>query len=390
VAFADILRFSELDVRGRRVMLRVDLVSSADLRRSEAQLRALRQTLDYLQEQRCKVIVAGDAEEPDALSTTIKALGFAGAHAPLLFERDFLTQIGSLAAGQVAFTPNLAELLPEAKDDPRWAWRLARVVDAYVNEAPRASRRARATTTTLPRLLATRGAGPLLGRDLDMTRDFVEVPSSPYVAVVGGGDLLAREPFLFGLLERVQALLLGGEVASTCLVARGWAPRATRYDAKAVPIAARLLEAAERRGVRVLLPTDGLVASRSGFVTRQLDQLPEGEGWIDVGHETWTAYADELSRAKTVLWAGVLGHPGSERSLQGTEIVAEAIANVEYSGVVGWESVALANQLGLGGKMLWLGSSGEGSLELMAGIVSPGIEALRQPPPPASEPSEST
>lgn len=384
MAFPDILRFSKLDLAGRRVFLRVDLVTpQAGLGRDPV-LGGLQNTIAALLELRCKVVVAGDADEPSTLPGVIRELSSLLKQPVSQLGRDFTSEISAMKAGQVALTPSLMNYAEERTNDTRWAAKIAQVVDVYVNEAPRGSREVRATTVALPRLLPSRGAGPLLGRDLDMTRDFVDLPTSPYVAVVGGSNLASKLPSLLSLLDRVHALLLGGPIANTFLVASGWRPRATSYEPEALAAATQVLERARARGVQLLLPVDGLIPSAGEtYECRALSELAEGEAVVDIGHETWNAYCDVLATADTVLWSGALGQTTPVPLMQGTREVAEVAAQATYSGIVGQDTLAMASAFGLTSKISWRATSGDAALELMAGIVSPGIESLRQPDPPA-------
>lgn len=380
MSFPDVLRFSQLDVIGRRVLLRVDLVAPTERLGSERVLRPLAATIASLTDRHCRVVVLGDTEEPGALPSIARELSQLLQKPVRQLGRDFLRELAELHEGQVALGPNLAQFSEEAKNDVRFATRIARAIDVYVNDAPRASRDVRASTTALPRLVPACGAGPLLGHDLDMTRDFVACPAPPYVALVGGSGVERRAPFLLGLLDRVQALLLGGDLASTFLVARGWSPRRTRYEPEGLAAATSVLEKAAQRGIAVHLPTDGLVLSPRGASSwRRVDELLPDEALVDIGHETWSTYAALMETAETVLWSGTMGDGTPDQPLQGTRVVAEAAASVAYSGVVGEESVALASNFGLNSRFLWLARGGETAAELMAGITPPGVESLRQP-----------
>jgi phosphoglycerate kinase len=383
MAFPDILRFSQLDVTGRRVFLRVDLATPRERLGHDPALRPLQATLDALVKQRCKVLIAGDADEPSTLPGVARELSSLLKQPVAQLGRDFMSKIGDMKEGQVALAPSLSHFAEERNNDGRWAAHIAQVIDVYVNEAPRASLEARASMVALPRLMASRAAGPLLGHDLDMTRDFVDLPASPYVAVIGGSGLERKLPFLLGLLDRIQTLLLGGPIANTFLVAGGWAPRGSHYEADALDAAARVQKKARERGVRVVLPVDGLIALQGDKLKcRPLSELQDGEAVLDIGHDTWNAYGDVLTSAATVLWSGSLGHTTPVPMMQGTQVIAEVAAQAAYCGAVGEDTVAMASSLGLSSKISWLAKGGDAALELMAGIVAPGIESLRQPASP--------
>lgn len=393
--FSDVLRLSELDLTGRRVFLRADLdipLTPQGRLSNELALEKLAPTIEALLSARCRVVLAGHSQRGASLGATGKLLG-ALLRQPLLpLGREFWKDIRSVVPGSVSLAPNLDSYPQEADNDARWAAMVARGFDVYVNEAPYASRQARASTVAIASALPARGAGLLLGSDLDMARDFVELPAAPYAAIVGGDGLERRAAFLRGLLERVDYLLLGGVIANTLLVAGGWQPRATRYEAGALDIARELLEQAQARGVRLLLPSDGVildydVVATGARMTRELQSFAEHDELLDIGSGTRLAYRAALSSVATVLWSGSLASDGSTEGT--SDALAKALEQAPYTGVVGEQSVALADALGLSPRFRWIAQGGDAAEELMTGMVSPGIQSLRQPAPkPALAPAE--
>jgi phosphoglycerate kinase len=387
MAFPDILRFSQLDLKCRRIFLRVDLdvgLTSAGGLLDETGLRRVGSALQALVAARCKVVIVGHARQHAAMTATSTLLASVLSRPVPHLLREFPGEIASMLEGQVALAPNLALFTEEDENDPRWSARVARAFDVYVSEAPAAAREVRASTVGIPALIPARGVGPFLGRDLDMTRDFVDLPASPFTAVVGGSGLARKAEFLRGLLARVDTLALGGVVANTFLVADGWEPRATEYELNALPMARDILQQARARGVQVLLPTDALVFDRDvqpsgAFVNRELDDLAASEAVLDLGSNSRRTYRDVIAQSSTVLWNGLLGDERATPTLEGTADALRAAESVGFAGVVGERSRLRALALGAGSKLRWLATSGDTALELMVGRIPPGVQSLRQP-----------
>lgn len=385
--FDDVPRMSRLDLAGRRVFLRADLdvrTSGAGRLVSAAPLARLESALLRLRAADCKVVVAGHWRPRDTAAAGAMAEWLAAlVGAPVVgLGRDFPSEIGKLAAGELALAPNLALFTDERRNDARFATRIARSVDVYLSEAPAAAREVRASNVALPRLLPARAVGPALGRDLDMADEFLDA-TPPFTAIVGGAGVRRKEPLLRALVQRVDALLLAGVVGNTFLVASGWEPRSTWHESDAVETARQLLDAAHARGVRLLLPTDALaLAARAGggFQARALGALAPEEALLDIGPETRRAFVEAIRASSTVLWNGVLGRGDSDATLAGTRAVLDAAVAAPFAGVLGSQSAARAAELGLASKFRHVAGSGDGALELFAGGALPGIESLRAAP----------
>jgi phosphoglycerate kinase len=383
----DLLRFGQLDIRGRRVFLRADLadrVTPVGQLKSDALGRQLLPALEALVRERCKVVVAGhsapnDRATPRAVAGLLSTL----LKKPVLeLGNDFPAGVRALGEGQVAVAPNLEAFSEERTNDVRWAHRLARAFDVYVCEALASARDVRASTVALPRLLPARALGPVLERDLRAAADFSTQISSPFVAVVGGSDLAQKAALMRFLVAHADAVLLGGVVANTFLALHGWHPALSAYESENIPIAQEIAKLAEARGVSLFLPSDALVARRRGSRTVQLEVRPIGdvkadEAVIDIGVNTLRTYENVVRQASTVLWNGALGSRDEEAGLEGTRtVLAAALDAAPYSGVVGEDSVELATELGFSSSFRWVARSGRAVLDLLAGKPMTGLESL--------------
>ena len=367
------------------MLVRADLdvpLSAAFRLTTDSSVRRLCPTLRRLVARGCKVVIAAHAEDSLSLAASAEMLGVLLEQPVLQLGRDFATKVGRLAEGQLAILPNLDEFPEERANDAAWAGSMARSFDVYVAEGSNAALQLRASTVALPRRFPTRGVGQALGNDLDMTRDFVALPAAPYVAVVGGNNLLHKAEFLRGLLARVDALLLGGVIGNTFLAASGRQLGASKIEADAIDTARELLALAGQRGTPLYLPLDGVFRTKSSvrgpFIPCTLDAWSV-EALVDIGPQTRAAYAEILRQANTLLWNGALGEvDAAVPAVEGTQTVLRAAANVTYRGVVGVGSTRLASLLGEGSLFHWKSGGGEGSRAILVGAVPPGLQSLQR------------
>jgi phosphoglycerate kinase len=393
--FSNIPRLATLDLAGRRVFVRCDF----DVPRSphgavldDRRLRVALPTLRALVAVGAKVFVAseyGPEEAPDERA----AAGIASRLGELLGKevvpapKEISAYGGSMNPGDVVVLPNLwtlgdAETDPDRANDHAQA--IARSIDVYVNEAFRASRETRMSTVYLPRLLVARGAGTMLGKELEAMELFLQRPQPPFVAVLGGARLRAKAPLLRSLFGRVQAVLFGGVLANTFLAAQGVSVGRSFVETQALDLASELLREAAARGVRVVLPSDVVVrdasvhppALRRRSVTA--GEVGPDDMIVDVAQETCIAYREVLVRANMTVWNGLLGFCDSEDTRSGTFRIAQAMTQATpYVLAVGDDTVAQLDYMRLRGQFRYVSTGGEAALEMLRGTVFPGVEALR-------------
>jgi phosphoglycerate kinase len=389
--FSNIYRLHSLDLAERRVFLRGDLnarLSGFGGVVDDSRLRAALPTLRHLLASRSKVVVGahfGTPEEPapsNAPRAVARRLSELLGHEVGLSDRDFWRHIKALEPGEIVLAPNLVEYPEECRNDAAFAAEIARSVDVYVGDDLRSAQNLWASVDALPRAVPSRGAGALLGSDLDMLELIAgTVPERPYVAVVGGSGFARRAALLWALLLRADALVLGGVVANTCLVARGVRLGASRYEADQVEAARAFLSAAEERGVAVHLPPDALVVRPEQGIDslelRDIAALGPSEMIVDVGIRTCILYRDVIANAATLLWTGLLGIADREETQSGTYRAAQAVAMARHSLVFGERTVATLDALDLLPAFKSISRAGDAALSLMSGVILPGIESLR-------------
>jgi phosphoglycerate kinase len=293
---------------------------------------------------------------------------------------EALERVGALEPGQLLMLENVRFFPGETKNDPEFAAALARLGDVFVNDAFGSSHRAHASVSGVAAHLPA-VAGFLVEKELRAFDRILTDPRHPFVAIVGGAKVSDKIVVLERLVEKVDALLVGGGMAYTFLNALGVATGASRVDHERLPLAKRLLKRADARGVAVRLPSDHVCATTiSHSAERKLvtGEVPAGWMGLDIGPATIEVFRKQIAAARTILWNGPMGVFELEPFSHGTRAVAEACAASGALTVVGGgDSAAAVNQFGLAAKMTHVSTGGGASLELLEGRKLPGIAALR-------------
>jgi len=371
-----------LELRGRRVFLRADL--NVPLRdgvvADDTRIEASRETFDYLRSAGARVVLASHLGRPKgspkpelSLRPVAEALGI-----PLAVDcigPEVEAQIATLGNGDALLLENLRFHAAEEKNDDAFVQALARLADAYVNDAFGAAHRAHASTTGLARVCPARAAGFLLEREIDALERVRDAPERPYVCILGGAKVSDKLAVLEALASRADLLVVGGAMAYTFLLARGEPVGGSLVEPDLVDTAAHLLETA----TEILLPTDHVVAPDPEATDRAhtVATIPPDEVALDIGRATIDAVRARLAEARTVFWNGPLGLFERPPFDVGTVAIAEALAaSSAYTVVGGGDSVAAVRGAGVASRIDHISTGGGASLELLEGRVLPGIEAL--------------
>jgi phosphoglycerate kinase len=367
------------DLDGASVLVRVDFNVPLRLCADEPgtvtddfRIRAALPTLDYLLAQGASVTACTHLGRPGGAPDTRWDLG------PV---REELSRL----APQVELLENLRFDPGEVDNDPAFVEKLINGHDAYVNDAFGVSHRAHASVVGPPTRLPS-AAGFLLQREIEALGELLGAPAHPFVAVVGGAKVADKLGVLEALLDRVDALVVGGGMAFTFLAAAGHDVGGSMVDGDRVADCAALLQS----GKRILLPTD-IVALEpgaefgcdcSGGEVRTVgEDIPDGWQGLDIGPDTIEAYRREIEPAGTVLWNGPMGVFEDARFGSGTAGVARAVAGCAgFTVVGGGDSAAAVDELGLGDQISFISTGGGASLELLEHGDLPGLAALRGAP----------
>jgi phosphoglycerate kinase len=384
----------DVDVAGHRVFVRADLnVPLEDGRiTDDTRIRASLPTIVNLLERGASVVLASHLGRPkgkvnDALrlrpvaDRLTQLLG-----RPVRMTGDALgpgvqVAVDKLRPGDLILLENLRFHAAEEANDPAFAESLAALGELYVNDAFGAAHRAHASTEGITHFLPA-VAGLLMEREVDALSRLLHRPARPFHAVIGGAKVSGKLEVLEALLSRCQAVLVGGGMANTFLAARGLSLGKSLVEADQLQNAERILAEARRKRVRLMLPTDAVVApqihERAKVRTVSVDAVPKDLMVVDIGPATLAAYTEHLAKAKTVFWNGPMGVFEVEQMAEGTNAMAAFLA--KRRGVVtvvgGGDSVAAVERLGLAGAMTHVSTGGGASLEFLEGKTLPGVAAL--------------
>jgi phosphoglycerate kinase len=369
----------DLDVEGKRVLVRVDFNVPLDEDRNitdDARIRAALPTLKELREKGARLLLASHLGRPKGPDPKFSLRPTAERLSELLgTEVQLAESLDDVPDGDVVMLENVRFDPGETKNDGQLAKRYAALADAYVNDAFGSAHRAHASTEAVAHLLPS-AAGRLLEREVSTLNGILENPKRPLVAVVGGAKVTDKIGVLEAFLERADEVLIGGAMCFPFFKAQGHDVGDSLCEEEGIEPARRVMDSEKLR-----LPVD-LVAGRefsADTEVKTIDGVDVPDGWmgLDIGADTAERYADSIAKAGTVFWNGPMGAFELEPFAAGTRAVAEAIAASDATTVVGGgDSAAALAQFGLADRVDHLSTGGGASLELVEGKPLPGVEAL--------------
>jgi len=392
------LSVRDLEVRGRRVFLRVDFNVPLEAGRvtDDTRVRATLPTVRLLLDRGARLVVASHLGRPKGkpkpeLSLAPVAARFAElVGRPVAFASDCVGPEVEAAAkalrdGDLLLLENLRYHPEEEANDAGFAARLAALAELYVDDAFGAAHRAHASVAAIAGLLPQAAAGLLMDGELTALGKLRDAPERPYVALLGGAKVSDKIDLIERLLERADAILVGGAMAYTFLRAAGVGVGGSRVEADRVEAAGQIAARARARGVRLLLPVDHVAAPNpqpgAPSSTTPDAAIPEGLVGLDVGPRTRLLFEAEIKAARTVFWNGPLGLFEVPPYDAGTLAAARAIAAARpFSVVGGGDSVAAVTRLGLEREFSHVSTGGGAALEFLSGLTLPGVAALSDAP----------
>jgi phosphoglycerate kinase len=390
----------DLDVSGRRVLMRVDFnvplgegPDGARIVADDTRISSALPTIEELRGRGARLILVSHLGRPKG--ERVQSLSMApvaarlreltGADvtlAPDVVGERVAELANGLADGQILLLENVRFEPGETKNDPDLARALAQLADIYVNDAFGTAHRAHSSTTGVAHLLPN-AAGRLLEREVNTLTGILEHPSHPLVAIVGGAKVHDKIGVIDRFLQIAEVVVIGGAMSFPFLAAQGHTVGASLCDEQDTEHARRVLEQASAEGVaRVALPVDLVIADRfaADAEHRVLDGVDVPDGWmgLDIGPATAEYYGREIAAAGTVFWNGPMGAFELEPFAAGTRAVAEAVAAAPGMTVVGGgDSAAALAQFGLADRVDHLSTGGGATLELIEGRELPGVQALQ-------------
>ncbi|MHC4939921.1 MAG: phosphoglycerate kinase [Planctomycetota bacterium] len=389
------MRLHDLDVSNKRVFVRTDFNVPLDGTRvtDDARIRAALPTINFLREGGARVVIGthlgrpkGEVKEEFRLTPVAKRLsellGITVATPSDCVGPEAQGEIEKLQPGGVCLLENLRFHAGETKNDPAFVDQLARLCEVYVNDAFGTCHRAHASTAGLPVKLGQGAAGFLVEKEIEAFGKIMTDPDRPFVAVMGGAKVADKIPVLTNLIDKVNAVIIGGGMAYTFLKAQGIPVGASRVEEERLETAGQILDKARGAGVEVMLPSDHVVANEfdrdAECKVIESPEIPDGWMALDIGPETRRRYAARVETAGTVVWNGPMGVFEWPNYEAGTKAVAEAMARCKGTTVVGGgDSAAAIKQFDLKDEMTHVSTGGGAALELLEGKTLPGLAALR-------------
>ncbi len=385
----------DIDVDGKRVLCRVDFnVPIKDgVVGDTTRISAALPTIKYLVEHNAKVILMSHLGRPEgtgfqpelSLEPVAKKLAeMSGLNVKFVADTygdEAKAAVDALAAGEVLVLENVRFDKREKKNDPEIAKTLASYGDVFVLDAFGTAHRAQGSVVG-PAAYLPAVAGFLLEKEVDTLTGIFAEPERPFVAIVGGSKVSSKIGVLDHLIDSADTLIIGGGMAYTFFLAKGYKTVGTSLKEEDwIERAAEMLKKAEDKGVKILLPIDNVVADHFGEDAEgeivASDAIPEDRMGMDIGPKTEALYAEAIKGAKTVFWNGPMGVFEFDNFAHGTQAVAEAVAEAECTSIIGGgDSVAAVNKFNLADKMSWISTGGGASMELVEGKALPGVEAL--------------
>ena len=386
-----------LECAGKRVLVRVDFnvpVAGGAVTDDSRIVGAL-PTIRYLLQQNARVVLCSHLGRPKGGPDSKYSLKPVRERLARLLRQDVAwaddcvgpaaeAAANALAPGQVLLLENLRFHPEEEQNDPAFAQALARLGDAYVNDAFGTAHRAHASTEGVTRFLRPAVAGFLMQTELDYLGNALDHAKRPFVAVLGGSKISGKIDVITALLGKVDRLLIGGAMMFTFLKAQGKPVGRSLVEDDKLELARRVLADAATRNVELVLPTDCIASTAADgsapATPKPVAQLGADEMGVDIGPESLALFAAKLRDAKTVLWNGPMGIFEVPAFAAGTMGVAKAMSELKAGGAVtvvgGGDSVAAVHQSGLAERFSHLSTGGGASLEFLEGKVLPGVAAL--------------
>ena len=391
------LSIRDLDLKGKRVFMRVDFnVPLSDLQEitDDTRVRASLPSIQLALERGARLILSSHLGRPKGKANPKMSLRPVAVRLsqllgkPVTFAPDCVgvqveEQAAALKDGEVLLLENLRFHPEEEKNDPGFSRQLAALAEVYVNDAFGSAHRAHSSTEGITKFLSPCAAGLLMEKELEYLGKAVQNPERPYTAIVGGAKVSDKIELLQNLMKFADTVLIGGAMAYTFLKAQGVEVGLSKTEDDKLDLARDLLQFAERRTIKLRLPSDHVVAEKvdpsAAAEVVNVASIPADRMGVDIGPATRAEYAREIARAKTIVWNGPMGVFEIDQFAHGTLEVARAVAASSAVSIVGGgDSVAAIAKAGVESKITHISTGGGASLEFLSGMTLPGVAALTE------------
>lgn len=389
------LTIRDIEIGDKKVLVRVDFNVPLDERTGaitdDSRIRATLPTIQYLIQRRARVILGSHWGRPngkvvDKLRLTVVAqrlsqiLGKQIGVTKNCIGSETEKSVANLKKGDVLLLENLRFHSAEEMGSALFARALSRLADVYVNDAFGTSHRSHSSIVRITEYLPA-VAGLLLEKELETLGGILKNPAHPFAALLGGAKVSDKVGMLDNIMDKVDFLLIGGGMAATFLKAKSCEVGLSLIEVDRLDTATDLMKKAAKNGVRLLLPVDVVVADENenaaqGEIVSIRDISPR-QRIVDIGPQTVKNFREELLRCETVFWNGPMGIYEMPQFAEGTAAMAELLANLQATTIVGGGSTAeIATNMGLAGKMTFVSTGGGASMKFLSGETLPGVEAL--------------
>jgi len=396
-----IIKMTDLDLKGKRVLIREDLNvpqnedgSVAD----DTRIRASLPTIKHAMEAGAKVMLMSHLGRPkegptEGRYTDKDSLRPVADHLAKLLGRevrlyqDWLgngkSYVQNMQDGEVAVLENVRFNIGENNNEDRLSWEMSELCDIYVMDAFGTAHRAQASTHGVAKFSKVACAGPLLAAELDALGKALKEPARPLVAIVGGSKVSTKLTVLDSLSHIVDQLIVGGGIANTFIKAAGFNVGKSLYEADLVDEARRLMDAAKAKGGEIPVPTDVVVGKKfdanEPAVVKKVSEIADDDMIFDIGPETAKTYAEYLKKAGTIVWNGPVGVFEFDQFGEGTKALGLAIAeSPAFSIAGGGDTLAAIAKYNIGDRISYISTGGGAFLEFLEGKKLPAVEILEQ------------
>lgn len=385
----------DFNFKEKTVFLRVDFNVPLDDRgqiKDDSRIRAALPTITHLLGQNAKLVVASHLGRPKGVFDQSLSLKPVSKRLSYLIAKDVIQApdvIGNivdslkknLKNGEVLLLENLRFYPGEKANDPSFAQELAKDIDCYVNDAFACCHRAHASIVGIPNHVKTCAAGFLLEKEVNYLKKIIPLPEKPFIAILGGAKVSDKIPVISNLINKADAILIGGAMAYTFFVAQGLDVGRSLVDIDKKEIVLSLLKQAQEKGVLFYLPEDHIAAEspEDGIETKIIEGLPLPPDLmgLDIGPRTIKKYSQVIAQAKTIFWNGPMGVFEKSSFSCGTTEIARAVAKSSALSIIGGgDSVAAVYEAGVSENISHISTGGGASLEFIANETLPGLEAL--------------
>ena len=385
----------DIDLKNKKVLVRCDFNVPMDENKNitdNTRIVAALPTIKYLLENNCAIILCSHLGRPKGEVKPEFSLKPVAEELSKLLDKEIImandvigedakSKAENLQPGQIMLLENVRFHREETDNDPEFSKQLASMAEIYVNDAFGAAHRAHASTAGVAQYLPA-VSGFLIEKELQFLGNALNTPERPFVAIMGGAKVSDKIGVIDSLLEKVDTLIIGGGMAYTFFKAQGYGVGDSICELDKLDLAKDLMKKAEEKGVKLMLPVDTKIGKEfkpdTESKTVAWTEIPEGWEGFDIGAKSIEIFAEEIRKAKTVVWNGPLGLFEFDQFAIGTNSIAKVLSQIDATTIIGGgDSAAAVRKAGLEDTMTHISTGGGASLEFLEGKKLPGIECLQ-------------